>query len=115
MTEKNPESLAKKVIYKEMELGMRKRREQIYSLIPKTLEEVDQFMKSTTLGLYQNYHGLFRLEDGTPTGILMYHEGFLKILAIGNNGIFFITLISSRQCILLFRVIFSSNFSVANG
>ena len=44
MTEKIPENLAQKVTYKEMEPGMRKRREQLYPPIPKTLEEVDHYM-----------------------------------------------------------------------
>ena len=65
MAENNPENLAKKVTYKEMEPGMRKRRELLYPTIPKSLEEIDQFMNSATLGLNQNYHGLFKLEDET--------------------------------------------------
>ena len=95
MTEKIPENLAKKVTYKEMEPGMRKRRELLYPQIPKTLGEVDQFMQCATLGLNQNYHGLLKLQDGTPIGILMYHDGLFRVLEemtqIGFDGTFFVT------------------------
>ena len=37
-------------------------------------------MQSATLGLNQNCHGLLNLQDGTPNGILMHHNGLFKVL-----------------------------------
>ena len=52
-------------------------------------------MQNATLGLNQNYHGLLKLQDGTPIGILMYHDGLFRVLEemtqIGFDGTFFVT------------------------
>ena len=73
-----------------MEPVLRKRRKQLYYPISKILDEVDQLMQSATLGLNQNYHGLLKLQDGTPIAILMYHNGLFKVLAEMNQILHFI-------------------------